>query len=716
MFAMSTVLSACETEPSFLGLDPASAMDLMSRGSYEFLLEVDVPADRISDLDIYAIDSGSAYYASIMLEDLGRRDLSFALLVRQHDHGVEPWASRAALRMLETAGNASQRDEAADAVGELFSAGLRDEAVLAEYMETLWHADRHDDMTDRYTELGQPDSLAAWAALAASASVPDSAPEAVRRAIRVAPRGRGIVLLADYLHGAPEAAELTAFERDLLAFRSAVAEADWQPAADLLRVAGDEDILAAAAENETHPLWYRPVLGDLREAWFRRRESASGARTMQAISASLAGQSASYALEASGRLWRAENDNTRAVAVLLEAVDGAARGEDLDRVLYHLLHAQISYDHEQVIAAAERYLPLVSDPRPFNGIWERLLSHLIVNRRWQDFAGLYAPLRRSASDRTMAQYGVVLSVALDAGLVRAAWISDAPDDPRRYLLEAAYLQNESIYYRMLSAAMLDAPLRGMPDDTAVLEPDAALPDDLLVAGYLDYGLVDSAYTAVRDKGLRPGAPVLRRLAVALAQQGDYLRSLRTVNRLIVTEGEVLDSRLARIIYPEAFLEQFERVLEEFPLERDIFYGLVREESYFSPGIQSRVGATGLAQLMPQTAADVAARLRVSEYDLSDPYTNLRFGARYLNDLFLRFDAWVPSLIAYNAGQGRVRTWLAERQGLPMVLFHESVPFEEPRSYIRNIVVSAVFYEVLGGRGDGTRVIELLFPETGQSAR
>ncbi len=716
MLALPMVFSACETDPTFLGLDPAPAMDLMSRGSYEFLREVDVTGSSISDLDMYAIDSGSAYYASVILHDLGRRNLSFELLIRQHNHDVEPWASRSALRMLDTAGNAAQRTEAADAVGELLSAGLSDEAVLDAYMETLWRTDRHDDMIERYTELGQPDSLAAWAAVAVSEAAPDSAYDVVRRAIRVAPRGRGIVLLADYLDDTPEAAELTTFERDLLAFRSAVAEADWQFTADLLRVVRDESVLSAAAEDDTHPLWYRPVLGDLREAWFRRRESSAGARSMEAISASLDGQSASYALEASGRLWRAVNEHGRAVDVLRQAVDDAAPGEDRDRVLYHLLHAQISYDYRQATDAAERYLPLVSDPRPFNGIWERLLSNLIVNRRWQDFAGVYEPVRQFASDRTMSQYGVVLAVALDAGLVQASWIPDARDDPREYLLEAAYRQEESIYYRMLAAAMLDDPIRGLPDETAVLEPDAGLPDDLLVAGYLDYGLIDDAYTAIRDEGLRPGAPVLRRLAVALAEQGDYLRSLRIANRLTVTEGATLDDRLARIVYPEAFPDAFDRVLDEFPLERDIFYGLVREESYFSPGIQSPVGATGLAQLMPPTAADVATRLRVTEYDLSDPYTNLRFGARYLSDLLLRFEAWVPSLIAYNAGQGRVGTWLAERQGLPMLLFHESVPFQEPRSYIRNIVVSSVFYEALSGRGDGTRVIELLFPETGGTVR
>lgn len=703
-------LSACETQPTLLGLDPASAMDLMSRGSYDFLRDVDVEPSRLERMQIYGIETGSAYYTALILEELGRHELSFALLARQHQAGEQPWSDRSAIRMMQRARTADERRRAVDAVGDLLSDSAADEDIVREYMETLWRLGRHDDLLARYADLGEPAYLSAWAALAVL-GLEEDAGAAVARALRAAPRDRGIIVLADELRRVPDAGGITALERDVLAFRAAVAEANWQQAGGFLADAGNESIRHEVSVDEQHPFRSRAVLADLREAWFRRRESAAGARVMEALGAAMSGASASYAYEAAGRLWRAEGANREAVRVLARAVEDAAPGTDRDRVLFHLLHARITYDHRRVIDTAALYLPMVQDPGPFNEIWERVLSHLIMNRYWPELAALYGPVRRYASGRSMAQFGVALVSALDAGLVQPDRIPDASGDTREYILEAAYLQNESIYYRKMAAAMRGVPLRAMPDDTVVFEPETPALDDLLVQGYLDFGLVDRAYNAVRYEGVRPGLSVLRRLAVSLADRGDYLRSLRTANRLTVIEGAVLDSELARIIYPEAFSDEMDRVLDEFPLDRDIFYGLVREESYFDPAIQSWVGATGLAQLMPQTAADVAGRLRVTDYDLTDPFTNLRFGARYLNDLMRQFDAWVPAMIAYNAGQGRVRTWLAERRGLPMILFHESVPLQEPRSYIRNILVSAVFYEFLSGRGDGTGVIHRLFPET-----
>ncbi len=720
LLSASLLLSACETHPTFLGLDPSSAMDLMSQGSYGFLAELDVDPDRLDSAEIYGIQSGSAYYTARALEDLGRHELAFALLGRQHAHAEEPWSGRAARVMLEQARSDEQRSAAADAIGSLSSIEDIDDDLASVWTETLWRLGRYDEVMELYEAFGRPPVLSAWAALAKLATGQERAVDAVRQALQTAPRGQGLLTLRDYLQDGISGSvrdrverELRPSEYELLEFRAAVAAAAWQSTAGYL-AAVREDPDHSVAGEAAQAFRSRAFIGDLREAWFRRRESAVGAEVMEAFSTRLTGEIESYALEASGRLWRAEGANRQAVRVLDRALEGARPGEDRDRVLFHLLHARISYDHRGVIERADRYLSMIHDPIPFNEIWERVLSHLIVNRRWQDLAEIYGPVRRHASERTLGQYGVALASAIDAGFVNPAQVPDVPVgvSPRSHVLEAAYRQNGSIYYRMLAAVMLGEPLRGMPDDARVVEPPVQSLDDLLVAGYMDFGLVDRAYRAVREEARRPGKDVLRRLAVILADQGDFLRSLRTANRLTALEGAVLDSDLARIIYPEAFAEEMNQVLDEFPLERDIFYGLVREESYFDPRIRSSVGATGLAQLMPQTAEDVAARLRVTDFDLTDPYTNLRFGARYLNDLVVRLGAWVPAMIAYNAGQGRVRTWLSERQGLPMILFHESVPFQEPRSYIRNITVSAVYYEFLSGRGDGTRVIRLFFPELG----
>ncbi len=75
--------------------------------------------------------------------------------------------------------------------------------------------------------------------------------------------------------------------------------------------------------------------------------------------------------------------------------------------------------------------------------------------------------------------------------------------------------------------------------------------------------------------------------------------------------------------------------------------LVWTESDFTPTAVSRVGAVGLAQLMPDTAAGLGV-------DPHDPLQNLVGGARFLRAMIDRFHRVDLGLAAYNAGPGRVQ--------------------------------------------------------------
>lgn len=98
---------------------------------------------------------------------------------------------------------------------------------------------------------------------------------------------------------------------------------------------------------------------------------------------------------------------------------------------------------------------------------------------------------------------------------------------------------------------------------------------------------------------------------------------------------------------------------------DLFLRLVQQESGWNPSARSPKGATGLAQLMPGTAA----RLGV---DATNPHQNLEGGARYLRMMYDRFGNWRLALAAYNAGPEAV----AKYGGVP--------PYSETRNYVRVI--------------------------------
>ena len=89
-----------------------------------------------------------------------------------------------------------------------------------------------------------------------------------------------------------------------------------------------------------------------------------------------------------------------------------------------------------------------------------------------------------------------------------------------------------------------------------------------------------------------------------------------------------------------------------------FTRLIWQESRFDPAARSPVGAEGVAQFMPGTAA---------ERGLLDPFEPARAldeSAAYLKELRQRFGNLGLAAAAYNAGPGRVGRWLAGTAGLP----------------------------------------------------
>lgn len=109
-----------------------------------------------------------------------------------------------------------------------------------------------------------------------------------------------------------------------------------------------------------------------------------------------------------------------------------------------------------------------------------------------------------------------------------------------------------------------------------------------------------------------------------------------------------------------------RIAREEGIDENQFLALVYQESRFNPCAKSTAGATGLAQLMPGTAA----QLGVDENNIEQ---NLRGGARYYKQQLERYGGNVSlALAAYNSGPGNVNKY----GGIP--------PFKETQGYVASI--------------------------------
>jgi hypothetical protein len=120
-----------------------------------------------------------------------------------------------------------------------------------------------------------------------------------------------------------------------------------------------------------------------------------------------------------------------------------------------------------------------------------------------------------------------------------------------------------------------------------------------------------------------------------------------------------------------FCDALKQAAESSDIPVAFFARLLWQESRFNSREVSHVGAQGVAQFMPGTAAEIGLE------NPFDPFKALPASARFLKKLQDRFGNLGLAAAAYNAGSGRIQKWLSRQGGLP----------SETRDYVRIITGS-----------------------------
>ncbi|MDR2599514.1 MAG: lytic transglycosylase domain-containing protein, partial [Oscillospiraceae bacterium] len=151
-------------------------------------------------------------------------------------------------------------------------------------------------------------------------------------------------------------------------------------------------------------------------------------------------------------------------------------------------------------------------------------------------------------------------------------------------------------------------------------------------------------------------------------------------------------------YPMSYSDIIFENAREFDLEPELIFAVIHAESRFRANARSPVGASGLMQIMEDTANWIAPMAGIDDFNYSeqimDPEINIRLGSFYLRMMLNRFEDLTVALSAYNAGSGNVGNWLNNPEYSSDGVTLDYIPFAETRNYIEKVERNMDIYRTL----------------------
>ncbi|MBR5401976.1 MAG: lytic transglycosylase domain-containing protein [Treponema sp.] len=429
-----------------------------------------------------------------------------------------------------------------------------------------------------------------------------------------------------------------------------------------------------------------------------------------------------------GRLYDGANlYYKQAITCYENAIAATDQGSKQDNALWYLLRTRLKLSLDSTLADMGKYARSWHDPEYFDDFFDTLIPSLVVNGKWDAFKKLSEDIDGYASKEITAQLSYLYARLLEMGYIQ---LED--EDQKPVLIKAAYTKaldcGSSVYYKILAAYKMNYSgkdlenLLGLKEKTEE-EAQTPSPADNLLNGYAYFGFPEKIYPAWlelynQDVSVNTSMYISEFLSkCAAAQKNDdyYVQALRIASRSYNRNNQPLTVNQLKNVYPQNFNELVDTYSKKYDINTSVIYALIRSESFFDKEIVSSAGAVGLTQLMSPTAAEIAQKLRIKEYELTDPETNIWFGTYYLSELIRRGNgSLLRAFFSYNAGFRKVTTWLnssmlefGKSENMDMDLFLETVPVSETREYGRKLIGATVMYEYLYKNSDFSQTVESL---------
>lgn len=157
---------------------------------------------------------------------------------------------------------------------------------------------------------------------------------------------------------------------------------------------------------------------------------------------------------------------------------------------------------------------------------------------------------------------------------------------------------------------------------------------------------------------------------------------------------IKEKLLLKALHPRLYKEYVEIYSEEFEVDENLVYSIIKVESKFNKKAISRKSAKGLMQISNITQKWAEEELELGKVDIFDPETNIKIGCWYINKLFKEFNNLDLVIAAYNGGSGNVSKWLKNNEYSRNGNELHNIPFKETKNYLEKVKDNYSIYKGL----------------------
>lgn len=159
--------------------------------------------------------------------------------------------------------------------------------------------------------------------------------------------------------------------------------------------------------------------------------------------------------------------------------------------------------------------------------------------------------------------------------------------------------------------------------------------------------------------------------------------------------------MLKILFPLPYNEEIVKFSKQRDLDPFLVLSIMKQESKFKRFAKSPAFARGLMQLIPSTASQIAADLKLVDFSVDQlyhPEININLGTKYVQDMVSLFGNRLELVAAgYNGGESNVRRWLACTSTNEPIEFFSNIDLPETRQYVMKVKMNYERYKRVYGR-------------------